>query len=136
MSAELSLTIIAICSIILVVFTIAALIAALRLLLTLRRTTQSLEQKVSPLLDETKKIIDVTSSAAKQVKSNIELTTPLFHSIGKISNFVNQLPSRLSNDMHDNTMNINFGTRKGKVSIADWAELIASGITIIQKLRK
>lgn len=136
MSAELSLTIIAICSIILVVFTIAALIAALHLLLTLRRTTQSLEQKVSPLLDETKKIIDVTSSAAKQVKSNIELTTPLFHSIGKISNFVNQLPSRLSNDMHDNTMNINFGTRKGKVSIADWAELIASGITIIQKLRK
>jgi len=136
MSTELSLTIIAVCSIILVVFTVAALIGILRLLIVLRKTTLSVEQKIHPLLDETKKIVDLTSTAAAQIKNNIELTTPLFQSIGKISNLVNGVSPHFNNDMHDNSMTINFGSKKGKVGLADWAELIASGIVIIQKLRK
>jgi uncharacterized protein YoxC len=136
MSTELSLTIIAICSIILIVFTVIALIGALRLFIVLRKTTLSVEQKIHPLLDETKRIANLTSSTAAQIKSNIELTTPLFQSIGKISSLVNGLHPHFNSDMHDNSMTINFGSKKGKVNIADWAELIASGLVIIQKLRK
>lgn len=136
MSIDLSLTIIAICSIFLVIFAIAALIAALRLLIVIRKATLSVEQKIHPILDETKKIANLTSTTAERVKNNIELTTPLFQSIGKISTLVNGTPNRLNSEMHDNTLNINFGSKKGKLGIADWAEFIASGIVILQKLRR
>lgn len=136
MSTELSLTIIAISLLVLVVFSIAALIYAIRLLVVLRKTTQTIEGKVNPLLDEARHVVNLTSGAAESLKHNLELTTPLFHSLGKISTLFDRLPKAFTNDMHDNTMNIHFGPKKGKIDVGDWAEWLALGITLVQKLRK
>jgi hypothetical protein len=37
--------------------------------------------------------------------------------------------------MHDNTMNVNFESSKGKIDVGDWAEWLALGVVLIQRLR-
>lgn len=135
MSTELSLTIIAISVLLLVIFAIIACIFAIQLLYTVRKTTKTVEMKVNPILEEANKIANITSSTTELIKQNIELTTPLFHSIGRMSGLVDDLPHRLNPDMHDNTMNINFGSSRRKSSIGDWAEWLALGVVLLKKLR-
>ena len=136
MSTELSLTIIAICLLILSVFALAALIYAIRLLIVFRRTTHHIENKVYPLLDEAKHIMHITNDTVQKIKNNVEHTTPLFQSLGKISSLVDRLSNNFSNEVHDNTMNIHFTPKKGRIDIGAWAEWAALGIALIQKLRK
>lgn len=135
MSVELSLSIIAISLLCLVIFAIIACIFAIQLLYVLKKSTRSIQLKVNPLLEEVNKIASTASSTAEQIKYNIELTTPLFHSIGKCANLVDKIPNRFKSDMHDNTMNIHLGSSKRKINVSDWAEWVALGIVLIQKLR-
>lgn len=136
MDTEVSLTIIAICILVLAVFAVVASIYLIQLLIVLKKTTQSVEVKVSPLIDEARKIANITSSTSERIRSNLELTTPLFQSIGKVSTLMEGFPHRFKNDLHNNTMNVNFESNKGKVEIGDWAEWIALGIVLFQRLRK
>lgn len=136
MSTEVSLTIIAICVLVLVVFAIVTAIYLIQLLIVLKTTTQSVELKVSPLIDEAKKIVAITSNTSERIRNNVEMTTPLFHSIGKISSLMEGFPNRFKSDMHDNNVHVNFESKKGRVEIGDWAEWIALGIVLIQRLRK
>lgn len=136
MSTEVSLTIIAIGVSLLVIGLLIACIFLVKFLIVIKKTTQTVELRISPLIEEAKKIVSITSDTSERIKSNIELTTPLFQSIGKISSFIGEFPNRFKNDMHDNTMNVHFESKKGKIDLTDWAEWVALGIVLIQRLRK
>ncbi|HEV8051015.1 MAG TPA: DUF948 domain-containing protein [Parachlamydiaceae bacterium] len=145
MNIELSLTIIAVSFVILAVFAIAASIFLVQLLIVLKKTTLSVEQKVTPLIDEARKIVNIASDTSQLVKSNFEMTTPLFNSIGKISHFMEGFASSVKKDMHEggkhendtheNAITVNFQSKKGEVDYGDWAEWLGMGIVLIQKLR-
>lgn len=135
MSSETSLMVIAISVALLTVFAIVASIFLIQLLITLKKTTQTVELKVNPLLEQARNIANITSDTTELIRNNIGLTTPLFHSIGKISNLMEGFPNRFKNDMHDNHMTVNFEAEKRKNSVSDWAEWLALGIILIQRLR-
>jgi uncharacterized protein YoxC len=136
MSIELSLTIIAISVVLLVIFGIIVSIFAIQLLCTFKKTTKKVESRVDPLLEEANKIVSAASGTTERIKQNIELTTPLFHSIGRLSTLLNDLPHRFKPEMHDNVMNINFDkSAKRRINIGDWAEWLALGVVLMQKLR-
>lgn len=135
MNIELSLTIIAISLALLLTFAIAATVFLIQLLIVLKKTTQAMEKKVTPLIDDAKKIVNIASDTTQLVKNNFELTTPLFHSIGKISNLMEGFSSRMKSDKKENTVTVNYQARKGDVDFGDWAEWIGMGIVLIQKLR-
>lgn len=138
MNTELSLTIIAIALVFLVVFAIVTTVFLIQLLITLKKTTQAVEQKVSPILDDAKKVASFASDASQTVKNNLQSTTPLFNSIGKISGVMDGFSSRFKNDRNDreeNTINVNFRARKSDIDFGDWAEWLGMGIVLIQKLR-
>lgn len=136
MTIDTSLTVIAICLIVLVTFAVITLISLTILLFTLTKTTKTVKNKVDPLLDHAKKIVDNTTDTTEMIKENIELTKPLFRSIGKISTLFEGLPDRLKNEMHDNTVNFNFDKKKRKIDVAEWAEWASLGLSLIQKLRR
>lgn len=136
MSTEVSLTIIAVGILVLVIFAMMAAIYLIQLLIVLKRTVQSVELKASPLIEEAKKIANITSSATECMRSHVESVTPLFNSIGKISSIIERFPGRFKANMHDNNMKVNFEAKKERVEIGDWAEWIAFGIVLIQRLRK
>lgn len=136
MSIELSLTIIAICGILIVSFGAVAGIYLLHYLILLRKTTHSLELKITPIIEEAKKIVNFTSSTSERIKSHIESATPLLHSIEKVSDFIKEFPNQFKNNVHENTLTVNFEAKKENLNIGDWAEWVAQGITLIQRLRK
>lgn len=135
MNIELSLTIIAISVALLVAFAIAAVIVLVQLFIVLKKTTQSVEQKVNPLLEEAKKIASIASDATQIVKTNLEFTTPLFNSIGKISGLMKGFSSRFKDDTRENTVTMNFQAKKSDIDFGDWAEWLGMGAVLIQKLR-
>jgi uncharacterized protein YoxC len=136
MNTELSLTIIAISFVILTIFAIVTLIFFIKLFIVIRKTTQNVEHKVNPILDEAKRVAHLTGNTSEMIRDNVELTKPFFQSMRKISSIIDDIPHRLKNDMHDNTMTINFETKKDKTSVSDWAEWLARSIVLIQKLRR
>lgn len=135
MSIEASLTMIAICLLILLIFAIIISIYLIRLLIVLKKAAQATEHKVSGIIDDAKKVVNSANDMAMCLKNNIELTTPLFHSIRKISNLLEEFPSRFKNEMHDNNMTINFEAKQGKFNLSEWSKWIALGVILAQKLK-
>lgn len=137
MGVDTNLTVIAVCLLVLVIFAIIAIIYLIQLLIVVKKTTQLIEKKVNPLLENVKNIVNLTSEATECIRTGVEVTAPLFQSIKKISGLFQKNPVRFRSEMHDNTINITLGSSKpSQVDLGDWAEWIALGIVLIQSLRK
>lgn len=136
MSTELSLAIISISLLVLVIFAIIAIIYSIICLKKIQQTTHNLELKINPLIEKTHQIMLTTHQVTDQIKNNVELTTPLFYSVAKVASLMQGFLSNFKSEMKVQQMIEEHEFRKGKVEIADWAEWIASGIILVQKLRK
>ena len=135
MNTDLSLTIMAICLVILVIFAILAAIYLIQLLIVLKKTTQSVEQKVSPIMDSAKKIAGIAAEATDQMKSHVEITKPLFQAIGKIC-LTDVFTEKFKKNWPDTSGEVNLAPNQKKIDIGDWVEWVALGVVLIQRLRK
>ena len=134
-TAEISFMIMAICALLLVIFAIVTAIYLIQFVLAVKKMTERVELKINPLLDEARNIVNITSDTSNLIKTNIDLTTPLFRSLGKVSGLMEDIPSQLKEDISENTTNVNCEARKKKFDIGEWTEWLALGAILVQKFR-
>lgn len=117
MSIETSLSIIAISVGLLVVFILVALVYLIKCLRSIQDSAINTEQKISPILAEAHKIAKAASSTTFRIKDSVEEFVHPKHEIR---------PQRFSS---------NGESQKEHVNVGAWAEWIAAGVVLLQRLK-
>lgn len=131
MSIEVSLTILAICSLVITTF-LVVLIAVLLI------ATFKLNIVINKLSDHTEKALTNGNEIAEKLKNDIEAVQPFFHSIAKVGSMMSDFTDRFSHQIKEKPLKkISFTSMKTKEGkVLDLLEFLGLGILMWQNLNK
>lgn len=135
MSVETSLMIIAICAIFLSLSLLAFIGVAIKVAI-------NLDQKLETLRGSTEKMLSEGAEIAEKIKSNIDATKPVFHSIAKAGALMNDFTEKLSDEVREKPFKriISYPPQpirnRKESKISTILEFVSLGILMWQQIKK
>jgi uncharacterized protein YoxC len=141
MSIEISVAIIAICFVLLLLigflFSLILIIGLFKSIKKINQTQSSLRADLQPVLNETSKTVAHVNQITENIKTKLEMTTPLFTSIAKTGQLMENALDKMNQEIEKPQKIISFSEEpQKKFNIQDWIEWLALGVILWKKIKR